>query len=50
MRRALGSATPIVIMVMAPVAPIAATAHRAPTSAASIPASTLPRVMTTELM
>jgi hypothetical protein len=50
MRRARGSATPIVIMVRAPTAPIDANAHRAPTSAASVPASMLPRVMTTELM
>src|SRR5439155_21157514 len=50
MSRARGSATPIVTMSRAPAAPIDATAHWAPTSAASVPASMLPSVMTTELM
>jgi hypothetical protein len=50
MSRVRGSATLIVAMIRAPAAPIDATAHYAPTSAASVPASMLPSVRTTELM
>ena len=50
MRRAYGTAAPIATVSTAPAVPIAAVAHRAPTSAANVPASMLPRVTTTSLM
>ncbi len=50
MRRACGRATLMVTMHRTPMAPIDATAQRAPTNAASIPASTLPTVSTTVLI
>jgi hypothetical protein len=50
MSRDRGSATPIATMSRAPVAPIDAAAHRTPTSVASVPASMLPSVTTTEPM
>ena len=50
MRRAYGAAVAIMIVSAAPAMPIAAAAHRAPRSAANVPASTLPSVTTTSLM
>ncbi len=50
MRRAGGNAVPMVTVNKAPTAPIPATAHRAPTSAASVPTNMLPSVRATALM